>query len=158
MLLRLTVPALAVSLIAAFSIPAPATVPGLVTKASPHSVDATIERFEAAVKAKSFLVFARLDHAAGAAAVGLQMPRATVILFGNPRFGTPVMIKTPTIAIDLPLKAVVWEDSAGKVFLSYNSARYLFGTIYPRHGVTADAAIENRIETLLAEVAEEAVK
>jgi len=133
-------------------------VDGLITKSSAHSVDATIERFEAAVKKRGFIVFARLDHAAAAESVGLKMPRATVIVFGNPRLGTPVFIKTPTVAIDLPLKAMVWEDPNGKVFLSYNSSEYLYGTIYVRHGVQSDKAVAEKVESTLAAMADEAVK
>jgi uncharacterized protein (DUF302 family) len=133
-------------------------VDGLITKPSAHSVDATIERFEAAVKKRGFIVFARLDHAAAAESVGLKMPRATVIVFGNPRLGTPVFIKTPTVAIGLPLKAMVWEDPNGKVFLSYNSSEYLYGTIYVRHGVQSDKAVAEKVESTLAAMAEETVK
>lgn len=131
---------------------------GLLTRPSAYSVDATIERFEAAVKKRGFLVFARLDHAAAAESVGLKMPRATVIVFGNPRLGTPIFLKTPTLAIDLPLKALVWEDSSGKVFVSYNSADYVFGTIYARHGVPSDKSVADRVEGTLAAMADEAVQ
>ena len=132
-------------------------VDGLITKPSAHSVDATIERFEAAVKKRGFVVFGRLDHAAAAESVGLKMPRATVIVFGNPRLGTPVFIQTPTVAIDLPLKAMVWEDSNGKVFLSYNSSEFLYGTIYVRHGIQSDKAVAAKVESTLAAIADEAV-
>ena len=132
-------------------------VDGLITKPSAHSADATIERFEAAVKKRGFMVFARLDHAAAAESVGLKMPRATVIVFGNPRLGTPVFIKTPTVAIDLPPKAMVWEDSNGKVFLSYNSSEFLYGAIYVRHGVQSDKAVAAKVESTLAAIADEAV-
>lgn len=132
-------------------------VDGLVTKPSAHSVNATIEKFEAAVKKRGFIVFTRLDHAAAAESVGLKMPRATVIVFGNPRLGTPVFLKTPTVAIDLPPKAMVWEDSNGKVFLSYNSAQFLYGSIYVRHGVESDKAVAEKVEATLAAIAEEAL-
>jgi len=117
-----------------------------------------MDKFEAAAKKRGFIVFARLDHAAGAEAVGLKMPRSTVIVFGNPRAGTPVFIKTPTVAIDLPLKAMVWEDANGKVFLSYNSAEYLFGTIYVRHGAAHDKAVAAKIEGALKAMSDEATK
>jgi len=133
-------------------------VEGLVTSPSAYSADVTMDRFEAAAKKRGFIVFARLDHAAGAEAVGLKMPRSTVIVFGNPRAGTPVFIKTPTVAIDLPLKAMVWEDASGKVFLSYNSAEYLFGTIYVRHGAAHDKAVAVKIEGALKAMSEEATK
>lgn len=133
-------------------------VDGLVTKASPHSVDATIDKFEAAVKKRGFMVFTRLDHAAAAESVGLKMPRATVIVFGNPRLGTPVFIKTPTVAIDLPLKSMVWEDASGKVFLSYNSAEYLNNTLYVRHGAAFQKEGTVRLEEALGTIADEALK
>jgi len=133
-------------------------VDGLITSPSAHSVDATMDRFESAVKKRGFMVFARLDHAAGAESVGLKMPRSTVIVFGNPRAGTPIFIKTPTVAIDLPLKAMVWEDASGKVFLSYNSAEYVFGTIYVRHGAPHDKAVAAKIEGALKAISDEATK
>jgi uncharacterized protein (DUF302 family) len=133
-------------------------VDGLITKPSAHSADATIEKFEAAVKKRGFVVFGRLDHAAAAEAVGLKMPRATVIVFGNPRLGTPVFLKTPTVAIDLPPKAMVWEDSNGKVFLSYNSSEYIYGTIYARHGIPADKGVVAKVEGAFTAMADEAVK
>src|SRR5271165_1185395 len=114
--------------------------PGLITKQSRYSVKETIERFETAVKAKEangFMVFTEIDHAAAAKKFGLDMRPRTVIVFGNPKLGTPVMVKTPLLAIDLPPKALVWEDDQGKVWLSYNSADYLYKTIYPRHGAEA---------------------
>ncbi len=149
-------PAIAI-LLSAIAVSALA-VDGLITKPSAHSVDATIERFEAAARKRGFMVFARLDHAAAAESVGLKMPRATVIVFGNPRLGTPVFIKAPTVAIDLPLKAMAWEDPSGKVFLSYNSSEYLYGTIYVRHGVQSDKAVAEKVESTLAAMADEAVK
>jgi uncharacterized protein (DUF302 family) len=133
-------------------------VDGLITKPSAHTVDQTIEKFEAAVKKRGFMVFARLDHAAGAESVGLKMPRATVIVFGNPRLGTPVFLKTPTLAIDLPPRALVWEDSNGKVFLSYNSAQFLYGSIYVRHGIQSDKAVAEKVEAALAAIADDVVK
>jgi uncharacterized protein (DUF302 family) len=123
----------------AVAIPAAAADAGLITKPSRYSVSETIDRFEDAVKAKSgagFRVFTRIDHAAAAKEAGLDMRPRTVIVFGNPKVGTPVMIKTPLIAIDVPPKALVWEDDQGKVWLSYNSADYLYKTIYPRHGLS----------------------
>ena len=130
---------------------------GLITLPSANSVDVTIEKFEAAAKKRGIKVFARLDHAAAAESVGLKMPRATVIVFGNPRVGTPVFIETPTVAIDLPPKAMVWEDVNGKVFLSYNSAEFLFGTIYARHGLQSDKAVTAKVESTYADIADEAV-
>ena len=112
---------------------------GLVTKPSQHSVAETVTRFETAIKAREgagFAVFTQIDHAAAAKKFGLEMKPRTVIVFGNPKLGTPAMVKTPELAIDLPLKALVWEDDQGKVWLSYNSSDYLYQTIYARHGAT----------------------
>jgi uncharacterized protein (DUF302 family) len=113
---------------------------GLITKPSKYSVKETISRFEAAVKereAAGFMFFTEIDHAAAAKKFGLDMRPRTVIVFGNPKLGTPSMVKTPKLAIDVPPKALVWEDDQGKVWLSYNSAEYISNTIYPRHGFEA---------------------
>jgi uncharacterized protein (DUF302 family) len=110
---------------------------GLITKPSRYSVKETVVRFEAAVKqreAAGFIVFTEIDHVDAAKKFGLDLRPRTVIIFGNPKGGTPVMVKTPLLAIDVPPKALVWEDDEGKVWLSYNSADYLYKTIYPRHG------------------------
>jgi uncharacterized protein (DUF302 family) len=113
---------------------------GLITKPSKYSVKETVARFEAAVNQKEaagFIVFSEIDHAAAAKKFDLDMRPRTVIVFGNPKLGTPVMVKTPLLAIDVPPKALVWEDDQGKAWLSYNSADYLYKTIYPRHGLDA---------------------
>ena len=110
---------------------------GLVTKPSANSVDATLDRLEAALKERGFVIFTRLDHAAAAQALGLKMPRSTVLVFGNPRLGTPNFIQHPTYAIDLPLKALVWEDANGKVWVSYNTSEWTT-VINGRHGVPTD--------------------
>jgi uncharacterized protein (DUF302 family) len=110
---------------------------GLITKPSKYSVEETVTRFEAAVRQKEaagFTVFTEIDHAAAAKRFGLDMRPRTVIVFGNPKLGTPAMVKTPLLAIDVPPKALVWEDDQGKVWLSYNSSDYLYNAIYPRHG------------------------
>ena len=111
---------------------------GMITKASAHSADATTQRLENAIKSRGFIVFARLDHAAAAKNAGLAMPYSTVVVFGNPKLGTPNFIQNPQLAIDLPLKALVWEDKDGKVWLSYNSSKYLYETIYARHRQPGD--------------------
>lgn len=131
---------------------------GMIVRASAHPVAATLDRLEAAVKARGFVVFARLDHAAAAAAAGLAMPPTTVLVFGNPRAGTPFFLQQPTLAIDLPLRALVWQDSGGKVWLGYSSAAWLFGTVYPRHGLTVDAAATAAAEAAFAAIAEEATR
>lgn len=140
--------------------PAPAADAGLVTKPSKYSVSETLNRFEAAVKARAaagFKVFTRIDHAAAAKEAGLDMPPRTVIVFGNPKLGTPVMVKTPLLAIDVPPKALVWEDDQGKVWLSYNSSDYLYNTIYPRHGAAVPSATAP-FAKLLDEMSDQATK
>jgi len=151
------VAAIAAALLAGTVCPAYA-VDGLVTKESPHPVDATIERFEAAVKSQGFIVFTRLDHAAAAESAGLKMPRATVVVFGNPRLGTPVFIRTPTVAIDLPLKSMVWEDANGKVFLSYNTADYVNNTLYVRHGAAFQKEGTAKLEEVIGKMVDEALR
>ncbi|HZW88130.1 MAG TPA: DUF302 domain-containing protein [Myxococcaceae bacterium] len=98
---------------------------GIIRKASPRSVPETLDRLEAILKTKGVQVFARIDHSGEAAKVGLSMPPTQVLVFGNPRAGTPVMLAAPTSAIDLPLKALAWQDSAGQVWLGYTDPKYL---------------------------------
>jgi uncharacterized protein (DUF302 family) len=133
-------------------------VDGLITKPSTHPAVTTLDRLEAALKERDFVIFARLDHAAAAESVGLKMPRSTVLVFGNPRLGTPVFIQHPTLAIDLPLKALVWEDANGKVWLGYNSAEYVLRTIYGRHGAPTNPEAISRIDAVLAMVSDAATK
>ena len=104
---------------------------GLTTIKSSHGPQETMNRLEAAVKAKGMTVFARIDHAAGAAAAGLSLQPTEVLIFGNARGGTPLMQSAQTIGIDLPLKALVWQDAAGDTWLSYNDPAWLA----QRHGV-----------------------
>jgi len=108
-----------------FSVSAHAGGNGLVSKPSRHSVDETISRLETVVKSKGMTVFLRIDHGADAKKAGLSMRPAQLLIFGNPKGGTPLMNASPSVAIDLPLKALAWEDGDGKVWLSYNTAAYL---------------------------------
>ena len=128
---------------------------GAITNPSAYSADVTVERFEAAIKKRGFQVFTKLDHAAAAKAAGLSMPYSTVVVFGNPKAGTPNFIKSPELAIDLPLKALIWEDKDGKVFLTYNSGTYLFKTIYARHGLPAKQKVVDTVDGNLAKIAAE---
>jgi uncharacterized protein (DUF302 family) len=133
---------------------------GLITKPSKYSVQETVVRFEAAVKQKEaagFTVFTEIDHAAAAKKFGLDLRPRTVIVFGNPKLGTPAMVKTPLLAIDVPPKALVWEDDQGKVWLSYNSSDYLYNTIYPRHGAAVPPA-PAPFAKLLDEMSDQATK
>lgn len=112
----------------ASTMPAPAasaTPEGMVTLASPRSAKETMDRLEASVKEKGFAVVARVDHAAGAARVGKTLRPNELLIFGNPAGGTLLMECTQTAGIDLPLKALVWSDAAGRVMLSYNDPTYI---------------------------------
>ena len=149
--------ALAVTMLFASTVSASA-VDGLITKPSVYPATETLARLEAALKERGFVIFTRLDHSAAAESVGLKMPTSTVLVFGNPRLGTPVFLKYPTLAIDLPLKALVWEDASGNVSLSYNSAQYLSVTLYGRHGAPTNPEAMARFESLLSAATDAAVK
>ena len=98
---------------------------GIVNVPSGHSVDETVERLRGTLAAKGVTLFALVDHSGEAAKVGMKMRPTKLLIFGSPKAGTPVMLAAPSIAIDLPLKILVWEDEGGKVWLSYNAAEYL---------------------------------
>ena len=98
---------------------------GVITKASPFSVEETLTRFQEAMHSKGITVFARIDHSDEAERVGLKMQEAHVLIFGNPKGGTPLMVASPLIALDLPLKILVWQSSDGHVWVSYTSVSYL---------------------------------
>jgi len=98
---------------------------GLITIRSCHGPMATMNRLETEVKAKGMTVFARIDHAAGAAAVGLSLRPTVLLIFGNAKAGTPLMQSMQTIGIDLPLKALVWEDASGVTWLTCNDPSWL---------------------------------
>lgn len=98
---------------------------GIVSKPSRYSVSDTVSRLESVLKDKGMTIFAKIDHAEQAKQSGLDMRPMQLLVFGNPKGGTPVMKAAPLAGIDLPLKALVWQDGEGKVWLSYNSAAYL---------------------------------
>jgi uncharacterized protein (DUF302 family) len=104
---------------------------GIIIKFSNHSVDETIERFKIILQSKGVALFATIDHSGEAKKVGMKMPVTKLLIFGNPKAGTPLMQASPSIALDLPLKILVAEDSHGKVSVSYNSPEYL----QQRHGL-----------------------
>src|SRR3989475_4445396 len=109
----------------------PHTDNGIIDARSQHSVEQTVERLTALLHAKGVTVFALVDHSGEAAKVGMKMPPTKLLIFGNPKAGTPLMLASPSVAIDLPLKILVWEDARGRAWLSYNSPAYL----QERHGV-----------------------
>jgi uncharacterized protein (DUF302 family) len=124
---------------------------GLIDIPSNHSVDGTVERLKGILQAKGITLFALIDHSGEAAKVGMKMPPTKLLIFGNPRAGTPVMLAAPSSAIDLPLKILVWEDGDGKVRITYTSPGYL----QERHKLPQDL-VQNIavIETLAAKAAE----
>jgi len=107
---------------------------GLLQVASPHSVEETLRRLQSIFADRGLQVFALVDHSGEAEKVGMKMRPTKLLIFGSPKGGTPLMMATPSVAIDLPLKALVAEDDNGKVWVSYNSPEYL----QQRHGVPAD--------------------
>ena len=107
---------------------------GLIQLSTQYSVDETISRLQSAFAEKGLKVFAVIDHSGEAEKAGLKMPATKVIVFGSPKAGTPLMVASPSVAIDLPLKALVAEDAGGKVSVTYNDPEYL----RERHGFPAD--------------------
>ena len=107
---------------------------GLIHLASKYSVDETLSRLEELLQQKGVTVFARVDHSGEEAKVGLEMRPTKLLIFGSPKAGTPLMQASPSVAIDLPLKALFWQDAYGKVWLSYNDPSYL----QQRHHVPAE--------------------
>jgi uncharacterized protein (DUF302 family) len=112
------------------------TADGLITIRSSYGPKETMDRLEAEVKGKSLTVFAHVDHAAGATAVGLSLDPTDLLIFGNAKGGTPLMQAVQTIGIDLPLKVLVWQDAPGQTWLSYNDPHWLA----KRHGIDGAAA------------------
>ena len=131
---------------------------GLVNVESANSASDTLTKLEAAIKGAGMKVFTRIDHAAAANEVGISMPTSTIVIFGNPKVGSPNMVKKPTLAIDLPLKALVWQDASGKVFVTYNSGAYVLGTIFARHGLNPPVKAQQDQEAMLSGLATSATK
>ena len=124
---------------------------GLVRVASRHSVDATVDKLKGMLQEKGVKLFALVDHSGEARAAGLQMRPTKLLIFGSPKAGTPLMIAAPSIAIDLPLKLLIWEDADGKVWISYNAPAYLEA----RHGVPQEIAQPlTAVEALAAKAGE----
>jgi uncharacterized protein (DUF302 family) len=113
---------------------APTASNGIIHIPSNHSVDQTVEKLRGILQAKGVTLFALIDHSGEAEKAGMRMRPTRLLIFGSPKAGTPVMLAAPSIAIDLPLKILIWEDSRGKVWISYNSPAYL----QERHGVPQD--------------------
>jgi uncharacterized protein (DUF302 family) len=120
---------------------------GIVTIPSNHSVDETVEKLKGILQSKGITLFVLIDHSGEAAKVGMKMPNTKLLIFGNPKGGTPLMLAAPSIAIDLPLKILVAEDAQGKVWVSYNSPEYL----KDRYGLPDDLVQNIAVVATLAE-------
>lgn len=127
---------------------------GLIVKPSAYSVIETLDRLEAALDEKDITVFARIDHAEGARRVQAKLPPSELILFGNPKLGTPLMQSAPEIGVDLPLKALAWQDEAGEVWLAYNDPTWLVA----RHGITDKADIVRTMTGALDQLTDRATR
>jgi uncharacterized protein (DUF302 family) len=128
---------------------------GLVTLASNHPVKETLDRLEVDLRAKNITIFARIDHSAGAASVAMPLRPTELLIFGNPKAGTPLMQSKQTIGIDLPVKMLGWQDASGKTWLTYNDPHWLVA----RHGLSSatDASVEALV-TVLASLAKTAAR
>lgn len=127
---------------------------GFVSIKSPHSVRETLDRFEGLVKAKGLNIFLRVDHAAGAQKIGKSLRPTELLVFGNPQGGTPLMECAQTAGIDLPLKALAWQDASGQVWLGYNDPQF----IIRRHDGTDCGPVAPNLAKALAGLAQEAVE
>jgi len=123
---------------------------GIVHLRSPYSVPETLKRLESVLHARNLTVFARVDHSGEAEKAGLTMRPTQLIIFGSPKAGTPLMVASPTLAIDLPLKALAWEDEKAQVWLSYNSPDYL----QRRHQIPDELVKNAGVGTLLEKAVE----
>jgi len=124
---------------------------GLIDIQSNHSVDETVEKLKGILQAKGITLFALVDHSGEAAKAGMKMPPTKLLIFGNPKGGTPLMLAAPSTAIDLPLKILVWEDANGKVWVTYNSPAYL----EERHKFPPDRLANIAVVETLAKAAAE---
>jgi uncharacterized protein (DUF302 family) len=124
---------------------------GIISKASNHSVDETVEKLKSILEAKAVTLFALIDHSGEAKKVGMKMSPTKLLIFGNPKAGTPLMLAAPSSALDLPLKILVWEDTERKVWVTYNSSAYL----QQRHKLPQELLQSIAVvETLAAKAAE----
>jgi uncharacterized protein (DUF302 family) len=125
---------------------------GIISVRSSHEVKATADRLEATLKQKGMTVFIRINHAEGAQKVGKKLRPTELVVFGNPKVGTPLMQCSQSAAIDLPQKALIWEDEKGQAWLSYNDPNYLV----ERHGIKDCAEVITKIEKALSNFAKAA--
>lgn len=131
---------------------------GLVTVPSAHAVRVTLDRFGDAVREAGWVVFTEIDHAAAARTAGLTLRPRTVVVFGNPRAGTAAMAARPTLALDLPMRILVWEDDQGRVFVTRSSGDDVATRIFARHGITQPPEARAGTEALFARLVAKAVE
>src|SRR5882672_4829611 len=124
---------------------------GIIDKPSRHSVDETVDRLKDLLRARGLTLFALVDHGGEAAKVGLEMRPTKLVIFGSPKAGTPLMLAAPSVAIDLPLKILVWEDAQAKVWVSYNSPAYLETRHDIPHDLLENIAALDALATAAAE-------
>ena len=127
---------------------------GLISVKSAHGVAETIDKLQAALESKGMTIMARVNHAQGAEKAGLELPPTELLIFGNPKVGTPLMQCQRSVAIDLPQKALAWEDEQGQVWLSYNDPEYL----NQRHGLGECAEVLKKVSAALANFAKAATE
>jgi uncharacterized protein (DUF302 family) len=122
---------------------------GLVSVRSSHDVAATAERLESALQAKGMTLFARIDHAANAEHIGQTLKPTLLVIFGDPTLSTPLIQRSRSIGIDLPMKALIWEDRAGQVWFTYNAPDYLAR----RHGITEMGDLIQKMQQIMSDLA-----
>jgi uncharacterized protein (DUF302 family) len=127
----------------------PGTIEGIIDKPSSLPVDQTVDTLKNILKSKGITLFAVVDHSGEAAKAGMNMRPTKLLMFGNPKAGTPLMLAAPSVAIDLPLKILIWQDAEGKVWISYNSPEYL----KQRHGFPSELMANIEVVETLAEQA-----
>ncbi len=137
---------------------APAQEAGLATRPSAHPAPETLRRFAAAVRGAGWVVFGEVDHAAAARAAGQELRPRTVVLFGDPRAGTAPMRERPMLALDLPMRVLVWEDEAGRAFLTRSTGEDIAVRVFARHGVAVPPEARRRTEDFLEGLARQATE
>jgi uncharacterized protein (DUF302 family) len=155
---RALLAAVAALAIALPALPASAQQGGMVTRPSAHDVRTTLDRFTAAVREAGWVVFTEIDHAAAAQAVDMPLRPRTVVFFGSPRAGTPAMAANPTLALDLPMRVLVWQDNDGRTQVTRSTGEDIAERVFARHGVTIPpqgrASTDAFIEGLVRRAAE----
>ncbi len=138
--------------------PALAQDAGLVTRAAPHTVAHTLQRLRQAIQGMGWVVFGEVDHAAAARTAGMELRPRTVVLFGNPKGGTPPMRSHPTLALDLPMRMLVWEDDQGRTMVTRSTGADIAQRVFARHGVAVDAQGQAGTERIMEELVRKATE